>query len=126
MDLRVARHTHNLGSVIDFYTKIIGLEIIGKFNNHDGYDGVFLGKKSCSWHLEFTTSANGAHHLFDPDDLLVFYPSTTNEYDFIINSIASNSIEIHVPTNPYWQKNGILVHDPDGYGIIISPLRIIE
>lgn len=126
MNLRVARHTDNLGRIINFYTKIIGLEVIGKFNNHDGYDGVFLGKKGSSWHLEFTTSTSSTNHLFDPDDLLVFYPLTNNEFEYIMNSITSNSIEIHVPTNPYWQKNGILVHDPDGYGIIISPLRIKE
>ena len=126
MDFRSARHTNSLEEIINFYTEIIGFDVIGEFKDHDGYDGVFLGIHGMSWHLEFTKSTDVTTHSFDPDDLLVFYPSTANEYEFIMNAIASNSIERHIPKNPYWQKNGVLIHDPDGYGILISPLRIQE
>ena len=34
MKFRYARHTNNLVSIIEFYTEIIGLEIIGQFENH--------------------------------------------------------------------------------------------
>jgi catechol-2,3-dioxygenase len=34
MNFRYARHTNNLKSIVDFYTKIIGLEILGNFKNH--------------------------------------------------------------------------------------------
>lgn len=55
MIFRNARHTHNLNSIIKFYTTILKLEVLGNFKNHNGYDGVFLGKENTDWHLEFTS-----------------------------------------------------------------------
>ena len=124
MILRIARHTNRIKEITQFYTGVIGLEIIGQFENHDGYDGIFIGKKNLGWHLEFTTSATAAAHIFDEDDLLVFYPESVGEYQSILKSIALQKLEIHVPKNPYWRENGILVTDPDGFGIIISSLHI--
>ncbi|TSJ44155.1 hypothetical protein FO440_08280 [Mucilaginibacter corticis] len=72
MKLRVARHTSNLKPLISFYTTVLGLDVIGSFTDHAGYDGVFIGGKNSEWHLEFTTSANNADHHADEDDLLVF------------------------------------------------------
>ncbi len=62
MNFRYARHTNNLKPLIEFYTKVIGLEIIGNFENHDKYNGVFLGKQDLDWHLEFTESDEKVNH----------------------------------------------------------------
>lgn len=45
MKLRIARHTNNINKILDFYTKIIGLDILGEFKNHNNYDGIFIDKK---------------------------------------------------------------------------------
>lgn len=124
MVLRVARHTDNLELLVKFYTEVIGLDIIGEFKNHEGYDGVFLGKENLDWHLEFTTSDEKATHQPDLDDLLVFYPQTRATYDRLLERIAANNIPHTQAKNPYWNQNGILILDPDNYGIIISGLRI--
>ncbi|MFN4152491.1 MAG: VOC family protein, partial [Candidatus Sericytochromatia bacterium] len=73
MKFRIARHTNNLEPLINFYTNYLGLELLGRFKNHSSYDGIFLGKKDLDWHLEFTMSDEKANHIFDEDDLLVFY-----------------------------------------------------
>lgn len=65
MIFRNARHTNQLESLVDFYSKIIGLEVLGRFENHSGYDGVFLGYLSADWHLEFTQSSEQVEHAFD-------------------------------------------------------------
>ena len=44
MQFRVARHTNKIEEISEFYTKIIGLEILGDFKNHSNYDGIFIGK----------------------------------------------------------------------------------
>ena len=124
MIFRTARHTDNLENVTKFYVEILGLEKLGEFNNHDGYDGVFLGRNDCSWHLEFTKSEAKAEHQFDDDDILVFYPTSDEEYQKILAQISERKITIHQPKNPYWKENGILIKDPDGYHIVISPLKI--
>ncbi len=124
MILRVARHTDNLARLTEFYCKVLNLEKLGSFENHDGYDGVFIGKPKLGWHLEFTCSSTKANHHFDEDNILVFYPSTQKEYHQLIENIDNYGIEKVEPLNPYWRKNGLMVLDPDGYKIIISNLKI--
>ncbi|WP_313376133.1 VOC family protein [Chishuiella sp.] len=96
MELRVARHTNDISRILDFYTKIIGFDLLGEFKNHDNYDGIFLGKKNENWHLEFTTSIEQANHYFDEDDCLVFYVNTKMNmmklYIVFIKTIFQSSI----------------------------------
>ena len=124
MEFRVARHTNKLESLIAFYRDILNFEILGRFENHNNYDGVFLGRKGLNWHLEFTKSADKANHKFDVDDILVFYPKTNNDYNKILHNIEQGQIKIKESTNPYWNKNGIMIQDPDGFNVIISDLKI--
>lgn len=120
MRFRIARHTNNLEPLINFYTNYLGLELLGEFKNHSFYDGVFLGKKDLDWHLEFTMSDEKANHIFDEDDLLVFYPSDQEEFLKIIDRFKENNIQEVKPKNPYWDQNGKMYLDPDGYRIVIS------
>lgn len=125
MHLRVARHTENLDKALDFYCGILGLEKLGGFTGHDGYDGIFIGMPGSDWHLEFTVSEEKPVHKLDEDDIIVFYPMSKDEYGKILARLQSSNIEILEPKNPYWRKNGVLVQDPDGHNVIISP-QIIE
>lgn len=124
MIFRVARHTNNLERIAKFYSEILGFEILGEFRDHEDYDGVFLGLNDSNWHLEFTKSKEPANHKFDEDDILVFYPSTNMEYHQLKDRITEHGIEQIASKNPYWNTNGIMFFDPDGYRIVISPLRI--
>ena len=126
MQFRVARHTNKIEKISEFYTKIIGLEILGNFKNHSNYDGIFIGKPYKDWHLEFTTTHEEVNHQFDEDDCLVFYPESQYEYDAIIERLEINQIEIIISKNPYWNTNGISIKDPDGFVVIISSLKINE
>jgi hypothetical protein len=124
MKFRFARHTNNLEQIKSFYIDILGFESLGGFENHNGYDGVFIGKSSENWHLEFTKSVEIVHFDFNEDDVLVFYPNSKIEFDFIMNKIQSTKIEFIKAKNSYWNENGKMVIDPDGYRIIISDLKI--
>ena len=123
MKFRYARHTNNLDPLIEFYTKVIGLEILGEFSNHAAYNGVFLGLKGQDWHLEFTASNDKASHTADADDLLVFYVGSLAE----LNSIKARAMEygfaLNKSKNPYWVANGIEIKDPDDFGVIVTVSR---
>lgn len=123
MNLRIARHTDSLKEVISFYTNIIGMQILGKFEDHNGYDGVFLGYPNADWHLEFTSNNKAPQHSTDDDDLLVIYPDTLDEYMEILERFEKAGIPRKKATNPYWNDNGALFLDPDGFGVIISPQK---
>lgn len=120
MELRVARHTNHLETIIEFYTTNLELEILGSFKNHDNYDGVFLGKKNEKWHLEFTKDQHPPLHHFDEDDLLVFYFSSEKERNKIRGNFIRSNVSESIPKNPYWKQNGIYYLDPDGFGIILA------
>lgn len=120
MNFRYARHTNSLEPIIKFYTEIVGLSILGNFKNHDHYDGVFLGLAGDNWHLEFTISNETAHHSTDEDDLLIFYVESQAEVDAIVQKAIDSNTKIAEPKNPYWKENGVLLHDPDGFGVIIT------
>lgn len=120
MKFRYARHTNDLNSITEFYTNVIGLEKMGSFENHSGYNGVFLGFPNMDWHLEFTVSNEKINHIPNDDDLLVFYLNSQED----INAIAENAKRLGakrvMSKNPYWNKNAIELQDPDNYGVILT------
>ncbi|MGE6352792.1 VOC family protein [Flavobacterium sp. NPDC079362] len=123
MFLRVARHTDDLDKIIDF--NILGFELLGDFQNHNNYDGVFIGKSGLEWHFEFTKSDTKANHTFDPDDVIVLYPKSILDYNMLLDKIIHNNISIIPASNPFWNENGKMFLDPDGYRIVLSPLKAI-
>ena len=125
MEFRCARHTQKIESLIYFYTSVLNFEILGKFKNHNGYDGVFLGLPNQDWHLEFTYSNHKANHHSDIDDLIVFYLDSEEEIKTIIDRAQQADILPITSQNPYWNVNGIELTDLDGFGVIltISPLK---
>ncbi|TDO71197.1 hypothetical protein EV143_10952 [Flavobacterium chryseum] len=125
MFLRVARHTDNIEKIEDFYINILDFECLGRFQNHNNYDGVFIGKSGLDWHFEFTQSETKANHTFDEDDVIVLYPKTILDYNELINKLLRNNISIITATNPFWNENGKMFQDPDGYRIVVSPLKAV-
>ena len=123
MTLRVARHTDNLEIIEDFYVKILGFERLGGFQNHNNYDGVFIGKSGLDWHFEFTQSESKAQHTFDEDDVIVLYPKTILEYNMFISRFSEYNVSFITSKNPFWNENGKMFLDPDGFRIVVSDLK---
>ena len=124
MTFRFARHTNDLEQIKSFYIAILGFELLGTFENHNGYDGVFIGKSNENWHLEFTKTKEVISFDFKDDDILVFYPASKTEFDLLVHKLQSHEIEFIKAKNPYWNENGKMILDPDGYRILISDLKI--
>lgn len=123
MTFRFARHTNNLVKIKSFYIDVLGFELLGNFENHNNYNGLFIGKPNENWHLEFTKSKEIINFNFGIEDYLVFYPENAIDYNAIIKRIAENKIEFIQTKNPYWNENGKIILDPDGFSIIISNLK---
>jgi catechol 2,3-dioxygenase-like lactoylglutathione lyase family enzyme len=124
MTFRFARHTNNLEQLKSFYIDILGLELLGDFENHNGYDGVFIGKPNENWYLEFTKSDEIVTFNFGEEDILVFYPNTKLEFELIHDKLKTNKMEFIKAKNSYWNENGKMILDPDGYRVVISHLKI--
>lgn len=120
MQVRFARHTDRLEEVVRFYRDGLGLPEIGRFEGHDGYDGVFLELPGTGVELELTT---GGHHDAPrphPETLLVLYLDDAEAVAQAAERVGAEAVE---PANPYWKTRGVTLADPDGFHVVlVSPV----
>jgi catechol 2,3-dioxygenase-like lactoylglutathione lyase family enzyme len=125
MYLRVARHTNNLEKIEDFYVNILGFQLLGVFQNHHKHDGLFIGKVGLDWHFEFTKSDKAGHQVFDQDDVIVLYPKTILDYNELVDRLEHHHISSITGPHNFWNESGKMFLDPDGYRIVLSPLKAV-
>ena len=118
MQLRVARHTRRLEEVVAFYRDGIGLPEIGRFRDHEGYDGVFLAIPGTGAHLELTSGGAHGPPAPHPESLLVLYVGDASAVHEIEGRLRTRPV---APANPYWAKRGLTFEDPDGFRVVLVP-----
>ncbi|HEY9631619.1 MAG TPA: VOC family protein [Coleofasciculaceae cyanobacterium] len=119
--VRVARPTDQLDSVVRFYTDGLGLHILYRFENHEGFDGVMIGIPGETYHFEFTQhqghSVGGAP---TQDNLIVFYLPDQSEWQRAVDQMKAIGYEPVKSYNPYWDRSGVTFEDPDGYRVVLQ------
>ena len=119
--LRVARPTDHLTEAVRFYRDGLGFEVLYEFNDHDGFDGIMLGRKGAGYHLEFTRRAgHRAGKAPTEDNLLVFYLPDRAEWQRAIERLAQHGYHPVPAFNPYWDRHGKTFADPDGYRVVLQ------
>jgi prolyl oligopeptidase len=119
--LRVARPTDNLEIIAKMYIDGLGFERLSEFINHDGFDGVILGLRSHSYHLEFTHCRGKiAGKAPTKDNLLVFYVPDKSEWLQICTDMKRAGFSCVESFNPYWDISGKTFEDVDGYRVVIQ------
>jgi len=119
--LRIARPVTDLERAVRSYREGLGLRELGRFADHDGFDGVMLGEPGGAWHLEFTRCR---HNAIVPspteEDLLVFYlPEEPRWQAAIARALAAGWVQV-LSHNPYWERDGRTFVDADGYRIVLQ------
>jgi catechol 2,3-dioxygenase-like lactoylglutathione lyase family enzyme len=119
--LRVARATDRLEEVVRFYVEGLGLDKLGSFENHEGFDGVILGTPAATYHLEFTHQRGQAvGRAPTEENLLVFYLPDEAEWTSALNRMESAGYQSVPSLNPYWDRHGRTFEDPDGYRVVLQ------
>ena len=118
IQLRLARHTERLDELVRFYRDGLGLIEIGGFNDHDGYDGVFLEVPGTGAHLELTSGGDHGAPIPHPESLLVLY---VGDEEAVRTTSARLGVEPVAPANPYWGDHGTTFEDPDGFRVVLVP-----
>jgi GNAT superfamily N-acetyltransferase len=124
--LRVARHTERLDQIVAFYRDGLGLEEIGGFRDHDGYDGVFLGLPGTCAHLEFTAGGGARAPVPHSESLLVLYMGDDGAVAEVVARLGAQPV---AAVNPYWTAHGVTLEDPDGFRVVLVPerwVRVVE
>ena len=119
--LRIARPSDDLAAVLRFYRDGLGFEVLYQFQDHDGFDGVMLGRKGAAYHLEFTRKAgHRAGRAPTRDNLLVFYLPDAGEWDRAVARLERLGYRPVQAFNPYWDRKGKTFEDPDGYRVVLQ------
>ncbi len=119
--LRVARPTNDIRRVVSFYTDGLGFEVLAHFEDHEGFDGIIVGRPDCHWHIEFTHQ-----HGVTVDDaptnehLLVLYLPDQQAWSAMVASLHALGVKPSRSENPYWDRQGITFEDPDGYRVVLQ------
>ena len=119
--LRVARPSDDLAALVRFYRDGLGFELLAEFSDHDGFDGVMLGRRGAAYHLEFTRKrGHSAGKAPTQDNLLVFYLPDESEWAEAVTRLEGCGYEPVKSFNPYWERMGKTFADPDGYRVVLQ------
>jgi hypothetical protein len=103
------------------YCAALNLIVLAKFQNHQGFDGVILGRRGMHYHFEFTQCRE---HPVAPtptqEDLLVFYVPDHVEWQSTCDRLAESGLVCVASLNPYWDVSGRTFEDHDGYRIVLQ------
>jgi catechol 2,3-dioxygenase-like lactoylglutathione lyase family enzyme len=116
--VRLARPARDLSRSTRFYRDLLGLAVVGRFDNHDGYDGVFFGLPG-GGELELTTGPADPVPSTD-EDLLVLYVGTWDDVRAVGTRLAAGGVTSVPSANPYWNRCGQTFLDPDGYRLVVA------
>lgn len=119
--LRVARPSDDIEALISFYRNGLGFDVLYRFSDHDGFDGVMLGHEGAPYHLEFTRAhGHSAGRAPTKDNLLVFYLAGAPEWQAAVDRMETAGFTPVPAFNAYWDRNGRTFEDPDGYRVVIQ------
>ena len=103
------------------YRKGLGLFEIGRFENHDSFEGVMLGRPDLHYHFEFTYCR--AHPVVPTptsEDLLVFYLPDSVQWQQACASMLQAGFVKVLSFNPYWEQRGRTFEDHDHYRVVLQ------
>jgi catechol 2,3-dioxygenase-like lactoylglutathione lyase family enzyme len=119
--LRVARPSDDLDAVLKFYEIGLGFDLLYRFEDHDGFDGIMLGHRAWPYHFEFTRKhGHRAGRAPTADHLLVFYMPEKLDWLTAIERLQAAGFQPVSSFNPYWDRLGKTFEDPDGYRIVLQ------
>jgi len=119
--LRVARPTDDIEGLLPFYCDGLGLDVLSRFTDHEGFDGVMLGREGAPYHLEFTTArGHAAGRAPTQDNLLVFYLPDREDWSAAVERMKAAGFSAVAAFNPYWDRRGRTFEDPDGYRVVLQ------
>lgn len=118
--IRIARPSGDLAPARAFYVDGLGLSVLYEDRTHDAFaEIIMVGIPGARWHLELT---NARIHQVVPaptaEDLLVLYLGAPADPD-LIERLRTHGGTIVEALNPYWERWGVTIADPDGYRLVL-------
>lgn len=119
--LRVARPSDDLEALLRFYQQGLGLRLLYRFEDHEGFDGIILGGEGAPYHFEFTHAhRHRVGRAPTRDHLVVLYLPDDAEWAAAVQRMRDAGFDPVTAFNPYWDREGLTFEDPDGYRIVLQ------
>jgi len=119
--LRIARPVSDLARSVAMYGQALELAVLASFENHEGFDGVMLGRQGMDYHFEFTCCR--AHPIVPAptvEDLIVFYLPGEQAWRSACAAMLAAGFRSVKSSNPYWDLRGCSFEDPDRYRVVLQ------
>jgi hypothetical protein len=105
--------------ILKFYRDGVGLDLLGEFHDHDGFDGIMLGRAHAPYHLEFTQlTGHVVANAPSQDNLLVFYLPDADDYRQALERMTAHGFSAVPAFNAYWDVKGATFEDGEGYRVV--------
>lgn len=119
--LRFARPVSDLARSCRMYCEGLDLQVVDRFEDHEGFDGVMLGRAGAAYHFEFT---HARHHPVLPsptvEDMIVLYVPDEADWQAACARLTAAGFESVGAFNPYWERRGRTFVDHDGYRVVVQ------
>jgi len=118
---RIARPVTDLERSVRMYAQGLQFQVLGRFADHEGFDGVMLGYPDTAFHFEFTCRP-GKAVIPSPtfEDLLVVYLPDRRQWAETCLRMLEAGFVGTTALNPYWNRRGRTFVDPDRYQVVIE------
>jgi hypothetical protein len=120
--LRIARPSHDLRVSERFWVDGLGLDVLFRAGGvaEGGHALLMAGWPGAAWHLELVgDQAAAAAAVPTAEDLLVLYVGGAVDDGVIDRLIDAGGTRV-TARNPYWERWGVTIADPDGYQLVLS------
>jgi hypothetical protein len=120
--LRIARPSRDLARTEGFWVSGLGLQVLERVRPQASgeHELVILGWPGAAWHLEIVAGPHGETPPTATDeDLLVLYLGQFAD-PALIQRLVNAGGQVVPARNPYWDRWGVTITDPDGYRLVLS------
>ncbi|MGQ4512835.1 VOC family protein [Streptomyces sp. DW26H14] len=121
--IRIARPSRDLAAAERFWKDGLGLSVVYRDEGGQApgeHALLMLGLPDAGWHLELVHEAGAP---VDPrpteEDLLVVYLGGEVPGALVSRLEECGGRRVESP-NPYWNRWGVTIEDPDGYRLVLS------
>ncbi len=120
--IRIARPSRDLPAAERFWVRGAGLEVLWRRDEPVGADEhalLMVGAPGAAWHLELLLDPDAADASHPSgEDLLVLYLGEPPSADLVQRIVDHGGRRVRA-RNPYWDRWGVTVADPDGYRLVL-------
>ena len=120
--LRIARPSRDLPASERFWVDGLGLDVLFRADSsaEGGHALLMVGWPGAAWHLEIVDDAESETPAAPTEeDLLVLYLDGDVEAETVQRLVEAGGTVVS-SRNPYWDRWGVTIADPDGYRLVLS------